>query len=68
MVTNGSPGRTIQKSVLDVRRDWIGMRDTKILRLRHRVNDLEDRIENLEQVVNDLAICFTSLEEYVKRR
>jgi len=43
------------------------MRDPKALRLRHRINDLEDRIENLEQIVNDLAICFTSLEEYVKR-
>jgi len=43
------------------------MRDTKILRLRHRVNELEDRIENLEQFVGDLAICFASLENYVRR-
>jgi len=44
-----------------------GLKDTKMLRLRHRINDLEDRIEDLEQIVNDLVICFASLENYVRR-
>lgn len=44
------------------------MGDTRRFRLKRRVSKIEDRLDEIEETVNALAVNLDGLEEYTKRR